>query len=93
MKTISFVNATFGNIDVVVNENRVYSNTVEVGNKRICFDDVLPIGVDLRKVDDYHIIIYDGIRPTADIIINHHTYTCRLCIADARHEEILVYSL
>ena len=91
MKTISFVNATFGNIDVVVNENSVYSNTIEVGNKRICFDDVLPDNVDLRTVDDYQIIIYDGVHPTADIIVNKHAYTCCLCIASARHEEILAY--
>lgn len=91
MKTITFVSATFGNVNVVVKENPVYSNTIEVGNKRLCFDDVLPEDVDLRTVDDYHIIIYDGVRPTADIIVNNHMYNCCLCIASARHEEILAY--
>lgn len=91
MKTITFVSATFGNINVAVKENPVYSNTIEVGNKRLCFDDILPDDVDLRTANDYQIIIYDGVRPTADIIVNKHTYTCCLCIASARHEEILAY--
>ena len=91
MKTITFVNATFGDVDVVVKENKAYLNTVEVGNKRLCFDEVLPDNVDLRTVDNYQIIIYDGVNPTAKIIVNNKTYLCRLCIPGARHEEIVSY--
>ena len=90
-KIITFVTATFGSIDCKVNINPNYSNTIELGNKRLCFDDILPYNVELREIDDFHIIIYDGIRPKIDIIIGTKTFTGTIQIPSAKHQEILVY--
>ncbi len=90
MKTITFVTATLGSIDCKVKINPNYSNTIQFGNKRLCFDRILPNSVDLRKVDDFHIIIYDGVMPKIEIIIGNKLFTGTINIPSAKHEEVLV---
>ena len=35
---------------------------------------MLPDDVDLRKLDDFHIIVYDGVMPKTEIIIGSKTF-------------------
>lgn len=90
-KTITFVTATFGSIDCKVNINPTYSNIIEFGNKRLCFEDMLPDDVDLRELDDFHIIIYDGVKPKIEIIIGTKTFKGTVEIPSAKHQDIFAY--
>ena len=66
---ITLVTATFGSVDATVDLNSSYENTIEFGRKRLCFDNIVPETMDIRK-ENFHIIIYDGVRPRVEIIIN-----------------------
>ena len=90
-KTITLVTATFGSIDCKVNINPTYPNTIELGNKRLCFDEILPYHMDLREIDDFHIIIYDGVMPKVNIIIGPSTFRGNIDIPSAKHQEILAH--
>lgn len=93
MKQITIVSSTFGNIDVKVKENQNYPNTLEIGNKRVDFSDILPENIDLRSIKDYSIIIYDGIYSFVDVIIGSKQYTGKLVITSNKHEMMFVEKL
>lgn len=59
-QSITFVCASLGMIDVVVSPNPNYRNTFEIGDKRVCFDNVVPDDIDLRKTN-FSLCIYDGV--------------------------------
>lgn len=93
MKSITIVSSTFGNINVKVDENTNYPNTLEIGNKRVDFSDILPETVDLRSIKDYAIIIYDGIYSLVNVIIGSKQYNGKLVITSNKHEEMFVKKL
>lgn len=88
MKQVTLVSATFGSIDVVVRENPNYPNTFEIGNKRIDFSEVLPLDVNLHKLEDYSIVIWDGVKAYVHINIGPITYTGNIDITSPKHEEL-----
>lgn len=86
---ITFVTATFGSIDAVVELNPSYENTIEFGRKRLCFDAIIPVHLDIRN-ENFHIIIYDGVQPRVEIIVNGTTtYTGKFDTLYPKTEEIL----
>lgn len=86
---ITFVTATFGNIDIPVELNTAYENTIEFGRKRLCFDNIVPETMDIRK-ENFHIIIYDGVQPTVEIIVNDsEMYTGKFDTFYPKTEELL----
>lgn len=91
MKQITLVSATFGSLDIVVKENLNYPNTFEIGNKRIDFSEILPLGVNLHELEDYHIIIWDGVKAYVNIIVGPTTCTGTINITSPKHEELLAY--
>lgn len=93
MKAITFVSATLGNLDVVVQEKPNYPNTFKIGNKSIDFSEIVPEYVNLHNLDSYHIIIFDGVEPCVEIIIPRepHNYQGKLSIPSARHEGLVAF--
>ncbi len=86
---ITFVTATFGSVDAVVELNSTYENTIEFGSKRLYFDNIVPDTMDIRN-ENFHIIIYDGVQPRVEIIINDSTmYTGKFDTLYPKTEEIL----
>jgi hypothetical protein len=86
---ITFVTSTFGSIDATVELNSWYENTIEFGSKRLCFDKIIPENIDIRN-ENFHIIIYDGVQPRVEIIVNDSTmYTGKFDTMYPKTEEIL----
>lgn len=86
---ITFVTSTFGSVDATVDLNPAYENTIEFGSKRLCFDNIIPENVDIRN-ENFHIIIYDGVQPKVEIIVNDSTmYTGKFDTLYPKTEEIL----
>lgn len=82
---ITIVDPIFGNIDVKVVINKHYKNTLEVGNKRCCFEN---IGVFTNK--DFHIIMYGDARVIrAELIVDNRTILFKAWHDSDKHEEIL----
>lgn len=90
MKTITFVSATFGSLDLKVVENPNYPNTFEIGNKRVDFSEILPVGMNIHHYD-YHVIIWDGTKAYVNIIVGPETYTGTINVRKAATEELLAY--
>lgn len=89
-KRITLVSATFGSLDITVKENLNYPNTIEIGDKRIDFSEIVPQNMDIRE-KDYHIIIYDGIKAYCEIIVGNETYTGTIHFSKVKTEEIIAY--
>ena len=87
------VSSTFGSIDVKVNENSYYPNTLEIGNKRVDFSDILPKNIELKNIEEYHIIIFDGIYSLINVIIGSKQYNGKLLINSNKHEMMFVEKL
>lgn len=59
-QSITFVSNSLGAIETIVKPNPCYRNTFEIGNKRVCFKNVVPADIDLRKTN-FSLYIHDGV--------------------------------
>lgn len=59
-QTITYKTAALGLVDVIIQANPYYRNTFKIGDKRVCFDNVVPADIDLRKTN-FSLFIYDGV--------------------------------
>lgn len=59
-QTITYKTAALGLVEVIVKANPYYKNTFEIGDKRVCFDNIIPSNIDLRK-ENFDLLIYDGV--------------------------------
>lgn len=65
-QSITLFTASLGAIDVVVKPNEGYRNTFEIGNKRVCFDNIVPADIDLRRIS-FILYIYDGVNISCEL--------------------------
>lgn len=67
-QTITYKTAALGMVDVIVQANPYYRNTFTIGDKRFCFDNIVPPHIDLRK-ENFDLMIYDGV--TVNCILSY----------------------
>ena len=74
MQEITLVTPTFGTINVVPKFLDYDPNTLIIGDKVMNLEPILPDDINLSELDDFHIIIWDGMRAKIEVVINPNTY-------------------